>query len=210
MPRISPQREREVRERIVRAATVVLAERGFDRATMQDIVRESGLSVGAIYTRFKGKSELILASCDAAISQESGELRRRLTETTDYRERIAVAVDARKGWVAGHGWQETSQIQATDLVQRMGDAGVRHVIYTDIIRDGTLRGPNIEALAELVALKGPSIIASGGVGSVDDLLHLAEAGACGAIVGQALYAGVIDLPTALQRLEQARNTASRS
>lgn len=103
MPRISPQREREVRERIVRAATVVLAERGFDRATMQDIVRESGLSVGAIYTHFKGKSELILASCDAAISQESGELRRRLTETTDYRERIAVAVGFFLDRLAGPG-----------------------------------------------------------------------------------------------------------
>jgi phosphoribosylformimino-5-aminoimidazole carboxamide ribotide isomerase len=125
-----------------------------------------------------------------------------------YGERIAVGVDARMGWVAGHGWQETSQIQATDLVQRMGDAGVRHVIYTDIIRDGTLQGPNIDALVDLVALGGPSIIASGGVGSIDDLLRLAEAGASGAIVGQALYSGVLDLPMALQTLEQARKTAS--
>lgn len=125
-----------------------------------------------------------------------------------YGERVAVAVDARMGWVAGHGWQETSQIQATELVKRMGDAGVRQVIYTDIIRDGTLQGPNVEALADLVALAGPSIVASGGVSSIDDLVRLAEAGACGAIVGQALYTNVIDLPMALQSLEQARKTAS--
>lgn len=125
-----------------------------------------------------------------------------------YGERVAVGVDARMGWVAGHGWQETSQIQATELVKRMGNAGVRHVIYTDIIRDGTLQGPNVEALAELVALAGPSIIASGGVGSIADLLRLAEAGASGAIVGQALYTNVIDLPMALQSLEQARKTAT--
>ena len=125
-----------------------------------------------------------------------------------YGDRIAVGVDARMGWVAGHGWQEISQIRAVELVQRMAEAGVHHVIYTDIIRDGTLQGPNVEALAELVALDGPSIIASGGVGSVDDLLRLAEAGASGAIVGQALYTGVVDLHIALQSLEQAKKAAS--
>jgi phosphoribosylformimino-5-aminoimidazole carboxamide ribotide isomerase len=125
-----------------------------------------------------------------------------------YGDRVAVGVDARMGWVAWHGWQETSQIQATELVKRMGYAGVRHVIYTDIIRDGTLQGPNVETLAELVALAGPSIIASGGVSSIDDLLRLADAGASGAIVGQALYTNVIDLPMALQCLEQTRKTAT--
>lgn len=124
-----------------------------------------------------------------------------------YGERIAVGVDARSGWVVGHGWQETSQLQATEHVRRMALAGVRHLIYTDISRDGTLQGPNVEALAELVAPGGPSIIASGGVGSIEDLLRLADAGASGAIVGQALYTDVIDLPTALQSLEAARKNA---
>ena len=125
-----------------------------------------------------------------------------------YGDRIAVGVDARMGWVAGHGWQELSQVRAVELVQRMAEAGVHHVIYTDIIRDGTLQGPNVEALAELVALDGPSIIASGGVGTVDDLLRLAGAGASGAIVGQALYTGVVDLRIALQSIEQAKKAAS--
>jgi hypothetical protein len=64
MPRVSAEHEQAVRDRIIRAATRVFAEHGFHRATMQDIVRESGLSVGAIYTYFKGKSDLILAGCD--------------------------------------------------------------------------------------------------------------------------------------------------
>jgi phosphoribosylformimino-5-aminoimidazole carboxamide ribotide isomerase len=125
---------------------------------------------------------------------------------SEYGARIAVGVDARHGWVAAHGWQETCQIHATDLVRRMGQIGVQHVIYTDIIRDGTLRGPNVEALAELVALGGPTVIASGGVGSIDDLLRLAQAGAQGAIVGQALYTGAIDLPAALEALATAKKT----
>ena len=69
MPRVSPQHEQEVRERIVNAATRVFSERGFHRATMQDIVRASGLSVGAVYTYFKSKDELILAGCDLITDQ---------------------------------------------------------------------------------------------------------------------------------------------
>ena len=121
-----------------------------------------------------------------------------------YDGRIAVGVDARHGWVAVHGWQETSPIYATDFVRQMGQLGVQHVIYTDIIRDGTLRGPNVETLARLVALGGPAVIASGGVGSVHDLLRLARAGAAGAIIGQALYTGAIHLPVALQTVAHAQ------
>src|SRR6478735_4060494 len=79
VPRVSAEHEQEVRERIVRAATRVFSERGFHRATMQDIVRASGLSVGAIYTYFKSKDELILAGCDLITDQEMTELARRLT-----------------------------------------------------------------------------------------------------------------------------------
>jgi AcrR family transcriptional regulator len=92
MPRVSPQHEQEVRDRIVRAALSVFAEHGFHRATMQDIVRASGLSVGAIYTYFKSKSELILAGCDLITDQELAQLNGRLATLTDYRERIAAAI----------------------------------------------------------------------------------------------------------------------
>src|SRR4026208_9037 len=92
MPRVSAQHEQAVRDRIVRAAIEVFARHGFHRATMQDIVRQSGLSVGAIYTYFKSKSELILAGCDLITDQELGELRERLAAVPDYRERIAPAL----------------------------------------------------------------------------------------------------------------------
>ncbi len=92
MPRVSAQHEQAVRDRIVGAAMEVFAEHGFHRATMQDIVRQSGLSVGAIYTYFKSKSELILAGCDLITDQELGELRNRLALVDDYRDRVATAL----------------------------------------------------------------------------------------------------------------------
>ena len=92
MPRVSQEHEQAVRDRIVRAATAVFAEHGFHRATMQDIVRESGLSVGAIYTYFRSKSELILAGCDLISDLELGELRDRLANVDDYRQRVATAL----------------------------------------------------------------------------------------------------------------------
>lgn len=92
MPRVTARHEQEVRDRIVRAALAVFAERGFHRATMQDIVRASGLSVGAIYTYFKSKSELILAGCDLITDQELAQLGDRLRDVTDYRARIAAAI----------------------------------------------------------------------------------------------------------------------
>lgn len=112
--------------------------------------------------------------------------------------RIVVGVDARGGWVAAQGWTETSHIKADDLVQRMAVLGVRSVIYTDIGRDGTLTGPDVAGVAELVQPSGPEIIASGGVSSLDDLVALAKTGAAGVIVGKALYTGAFELPQALE------------
>jgi AcrR family transcriptional regulator len=92
MPRITAAREQEVRDRIVRASLRVFAEKGFDRTTMQDVVRESGLSVGAIYTYFRSKDELILAGCDLITDQEMGELRKRLAGIPAFRDRAAAAI----------------------------------------------------------------------------------------------------------------------
>ncbi len=92
MPRITAAHEQAVRDRIVRASLRVFAAKGFDRATMQDVVRESGLSVGAIYTYFRSKDELILAGCDLITDQEVGELRERLAGIADFRDKIAAAV----------------------------------------------------------------------------------------------------------------------
>ena len=92
MPKVSAAHGQEVRERIIRASLRVFAEKGFHRATMQDVVRESGLSVGAIYTWFRGKDELILAGCDLITDQEVGELAARLDGVEGFRERLATAI----------------------------------------------------------------------------------------------------------------------
>ncbi|GAC1663004.1 MAG: hypothetical protein NVS9B8_01280 [Candidatus Limnocylindrales bacterium] len=92
MPRVSPEHEQAVRHRIIRASLSAFAEHGFHRATMQDIVRASGLSVGAIYTYFRSKSDLILAGCDLITDQELAQLGGRLATVTGYRDRIAAAV----------------------------------------------------------------------------------------------------------------------
>jgi AcrR family transcriptional regulator len=89
---VTPAHEQEVRERILVAAAQVFADRGYHRATMQDVVRESGLSVGAIYTYFAGKSELFLAMCDLTSGRAMGELATRLATGRTIAERLAIAV----------------------------------------------------------------------------------------------------------------------
>jgi phosphoribosylformimino-5-aminoimidazole carboxamide ribotide isomerase len=170
-------------------------------------------------------------------------------------ERIAVGLDARNGQVAISGWRETSQVQATSLATELCAIGVNRFrvnrfIYTDIARDGALKGPNLDALREMKRVllanregdrstrrrgasgpnhqgdrKGPhstplhsrpyndteglrqqaiscSLIASGGVSSIDDLRSIATLGIEGAIVGKALYTGNVDLAAAIRELER--------
>ncbi|MCS7051430.1 MAG: HisA/HisF-related TIM barrel protein, partial [Thermomicrobium sp.] len=104
-------------------------------------------------------------------------------------ERIVVAVDARDGWVATHGWETVRPIRAVDLVRRLVPFGVRRILATDIGRDGTLTRPNVELLTELASV-GLAVIASGGVGSRRDLETLARIpGVEAVVVGRALYEG---------------------
>ncbi len=120
--------------------------------------------------------------------------------------RVAVGIDARDGVVATEGWAESSGIAALDLALRFEDAGVAAIIYTDIGRDGMLTGLNLEATFGLAARLRTSVIASGGVGSLDDLRSLvqgAQGGAgrvAGVIVGRALYDGRVDPAAALALL----------
>jgi phosphoribosylformimino-5-aminoimidazole carboxamide ribotide isomerase len=117
-------------------------------------------------------------------------------------ERIVVGLDARSGSIAISGWRETSLVRVTSLASELYADGVQRFIYTDIARDGALKGPNIEELKEIKRLISCSLIASGGVSSSDDLLALAGLGIEGVIVGKALYTGDIDLAAAIQEFER--------
>lgn len=117
--------------------------------------------------------------------------------------RIAVGIDARGGRVAVEGWAETSEVSARELALRFEDAGVAAIIHTDIERDGLLAGANAEATAALAAAVSTPVIASGGVGGLEDLraLKAVEAsGIAGVVVGRALYDGRLDLAAALALL----------
>ena len=113
--------------------------------------------------------------------------------------KVAVGIDARKGMVATKGWAEETNVNATDLAKSFEDAGVAAIIYTDINRDGAMKGPNVEETAALGNAVSIPIIASGGVSSLADLQALKTCGAPlnGAISGRALYDGAIDLKEAL-------------
>lgn len=116
-------------------------------------------------------------------------------------ERIVIGIDARDGQVAAHGWQETTDVDAVSLGREMRRRGVRHVVYTDIARDGMLSGVNVAATAHLARETGLSVIASGGVASLDDIRVLKAAegqGIEGVIIGKALYTGNIELSEAIR------------
>ncbi|MGG6267644.1 1-(5-phosphoribosyl)-5-[(5-phosphoribosylamino)methylideneamino]imidazole-4-carboxamide isomerase [Leptolyngbya sp. AN03gr2] len=120
---------------------------------------------------------------------------------------IIVGIDARNGKVATKGWLETSEVMATDLAERMAQLGAAAIIYTDIHRDGTMQGPNLEALRNLASIAAIPVIASGGVSSLTDLLSLLaleSQGVTGAIVGKALYTGDVSLTEAVRAVGQGR------
>ncbi|MBU6277125.1 MAG: 1-(5-phosphoribosyl)-5-[(5-phosphoribosylamino)methylideneamino]imidazole-4-carboxamide isomerase [Planctomycetes bacterium] len=110
--------------------------------------------------------------------------------------RIVLGLDARDGFVAVRGWRETSGVAARDLVGRHADLPLAAVVYTDIATDGMLTGPNLPALAELVAACRHPVVASGGIASAADLRDVARIGAAGCIVGRALYDGGLSLAAA--------------
>lgn len=117
--------------------------------------------------------------------------------------KVAVGIDARKGFVATKGWATETTVQATDLARSFEDAGVAALIYTDIDRDGAMQGPNIEATEALAHAVSIPVIASGGVSRMADLIALRETGViAGAISGRALYDGAIDLAEALAALKR--------
>lgn len=116
-------------------------------------------------------------------------------------ERVVAGIDAKNGRVALEGWETVSDMTAIDLCRRMKEYGVRHVVYTDIAKDGMMAGPNVEATQMLTEETGMDIIASGGVSSLEDLERLKACGIRGAIIGKALYEGAVDLSEAVRRFQ---------
>jgi phosphoribosylformimino-5-aminoimidazole carboxamide ribotide isomerase len=124
--------------------------------------------------------------------------------------RVAVGLDARDGKVAVEGWAETSEVTALEIAQRFEDAGVAAIVFTDIARDGLLRGLNLDATIGLAERISIPVIASGGLGSIEDVKALLEPRAnklAGAIAGRALYDGRLDPAAALALIRDARAAA---
>ena len=115
-----------------------------------------------------------------------------------YREKIAVGVDLKDGFVAIKGWTETSDLKAEEFFERMRNLGVKTIICTDISRDGAMKGTNRELYRALSNKFDIDLIASGGVSSMEDVTALAEMKLHGAIIGKAYYIGAIDLKQAVE------------
>ena len=122
----------------------------------------------------------------------------------EYPKKVAVGIDAKEGKVATRGWIKQSEITSLDLAKQLNDLELAAIISTDIETDGTLKGPNIKALREITQISTNPIVASGGIGSMADLISLADLeneGIDGIIVGRAIYDGSIDLKEALLTLK---------
>ena len=176
--------------------------RRVNEALFLKVARDSGLELelgGGIRTMEditfyleNGTSRVILGS----VALRNPQLVRQAAD--QWGERIAVGIDARNGMVATEGWLAGSNVSYLDLAKAMEQAGVRTIIYTDIARDGTLSGVNLEQLEALSKTVSCRIIASGGVRNLEDIQACKELGLYGAICGKSLYSGSLSLAEALE------------
>jgi phosphoribosylformimino-5-aminoimidazole carboxamide ribotide isomerase len=174
--------------KIVTAVAPVPVEAGGGLRTLSalEAVLEAGVRWAVIGTRAALDREFLRQACRA------------------HGDRIIVAVDARGARVAVKGWTEVTDETVEDVARRARDAGAGALLYTDVSRDGTGLGPNVEDTAALARAVPMPVIASGGVARLDDLRRLAAVpGVAGCVVGQALYTGAIDLAHALSELAGA-------
>lgn len=172
--------------------------------TVEAICQQSGLTVelgGGLRSVQAVQAALKLGVARAVIgtaAYDNSELIRTLCR--EFPGKIAVGIDARHGKVAVKGWKENTSMEALELARRCEGEGVSRIIYTDISRDGTRAGVNLDETWKIARAVKIPIIASGGVATLDDirkLLPLAEDGVEGVIVGRALYAGAFTLREAL-------------
>ena len=183
-----------------------LAGRSVNEGVIQRIIRETDLPVGlggGIRTLEAAGRMLDLGVSRVIIGTKAAKEPEFMKELVDRfgPEAIVAGVDAKNGQVAVEGWETLSSRTALSLCMTMKEMGIRHIVYTDISRDGTLTGPNVEATRELTQKTGLDVIASGGVSSMEDLRSLSEAGIRGAIIGKALYEKKIRLSEAIEAFE---------
>lgn len=183
-----------------------LAGRSVNEGVIQRIIRETDLPVelgGGIRTLEAAGRMLDLGVSRVIIGTKAAKEPEFMKELVDRfgPEAIVAGVDAKNGQVAVEGWETLSSRTALSLCMTMKEMGIRHIVYTDISRDGTLTGPNVEATRELTQKTGLDVIASGGVSSMEDLRSLSEAGIRGAIIGKALYEKKIRLSEAIEVFE---------
>jgi phosphoribosylformimino-5-aminoimidazole carboxamide ribotide isomerase len=112
--------------------------------------------------------------------------------------RIVLGLDAKDGKLASHGWTKVTKLRATDVAEKVSDWPLAAIVYTDIARDGMLTGPNVEQLELMTEATDVPIIASGGIGSIEDVKRLKDLPIAGIIIGRALYEGKVDLAEAIE------------
>lgn len=119
-----------------------------------------------------------------------------------YKDAIAVGIDAKNGMTAVNGWLETTAMPSVELCKKCADAGVKTVIYTDISKDGAMQGTNLEIYNTLSEIKNLNIIASGGVSYLNEIKALSQKNVYGAIVGKALYEGLLTLEACITEADK--------
>lgn len=164
--------------------------------TIKQIAEETSIpvQVGGGIRSIKRIDEYVHAGIDRVILGTAAITDKALLKdaVVKYGAKIAVSIDARNGYAATDGWTETSSVKAVDLIQELEQIGIENVVYTDILKDGMLKGPNFEELGAIDAATSMNIIASGGITTKEDIEQLQSMNLYGAIIGKALYDGTLE------------------
>ena len=177
-----------------------------NRAVVEEIINSVSIPVqlGGGLRSIEDITEALNTGAAKVILGTGAVLDEELLETgiKKYQDKIIIGIDAKDGYVAIKGWVNVSEFSAYNFAGKIVNKGFKNIIYTDISKDGSLKGPNFDGIEKMCNVEGARIIASGGVTSIDDILAIKETGAEGVIIGKALYAGVLKLEDALKAVEE--------
>jgi phosphoribosylformimino-5-aminoimidazole carboxamide ribotide isomerase len=176
-----------------------------NKAIVEEIIKSVSIPVqiGGGLRRIEDIADALSTGAARVIIGTGAVLDEELLETglKKYMDRIAVSIDAIDGFVAIKGWVNVSEFSAYNFAGKIVGKGCKNIIYTDISRDGTMSGPNLDGIEKMCNVEGAKITASGGVKSIEDILAVKDTGAEGVIIGKALYAGAIKLEDAMKAVE---------